>query len=106
MIIEPIINQSLTAKKVDIITSTIKRYADSLTDKLHRCNIWCSLESIGINHNPIDNKDMYCCFYFTLTYHFSYGIYNCVDREYITKYITTTDLSEIQAYIKKDILHI
>lgn len=104
MTIEPIINKTLSHNKISVINYELKRYKELLTDKLHYCDIRYALRSTGINHKPKNKKDLYNCYYFTVTYYFSYGIYNFIDSEYKTKYIVTTDLSEIQNYIKEQIL--
>ena len=104
MIIKPYINETLSSNQIGIINYELKRYKELLTDKLHRCDIRYALRSTGINHNPDNKEDLYNCYYFTITYYFSYGVYNFIDREYVTKYIVTTDLSEIQDYIKKQLL--
>lgn len=102
----PIIDNAITTTNTILgIKQTLERYVSILNTNLDEFSLWLTIESKGINHYPKYKKDTINCFYISVTYHFYQYRYNFIDYEYVPiKSIITKDLSEIERYIKKNII--
>lgn len=102
----PVIDNAITTTNTILgIKQTLERYISILNTNLDKFSLWLTIESNKINHYPKYKKDTINCFYITVTYHFYQYRYNFIDREYVPiKSIITKNLSEIEEYIKENII--
>ena len=102
----PIIDNAVTTTNTILgIKQTLERYINVLNTNLDKFSLWLTIENKGINHYPKYKKDVINCFYISVTYHFHQYRYNFIDYEYVpVKSIITKNLSEIEKYIKKNII--
>lgn len=102
----PVIDNAITTTStILVIKQTLERYINVLNNNLDKFDLWLTIESNKVNHYPEYKNDTINCFYISVTYHFYQYRYNFIDREYIPiKNIVTKNLSEIEKYIKENII--
>lgn len=103
----PIIDNAITTTDAILeIRQTLERYISILNTNLDKFNLWLTIENNKVNHYPKYKNDRINCFYISVTYHFYQYRYNFIDYEYIPiKSIITKNLSEIEKYIKENIIN-
>lgn len=102
----PIIDNAITTTStILVIKQTLERYISILNTNLDKFSLWLTIENNKVNHYPKYKNDRINCFYISITYRFYQYRYNFIDREYIPiKSIVTKNLSEIEKYIKENII--
>lgn len=103
----PIIDNAITTTNAILeIKQTLERYISILNTNLDKFSLWLTIENNKVNHYPKYKNDRINCFYISITYHFYQYRYNFIDCEYIPiKSIVTKNLSEIEKYIKENIIN-